>query len=31
MLVLGWITLTTVAWYAARRAGLPAVSDGARA
>ena len=31
MLVLGWITLTTVAWYAARRIGVPAMAEGARA
>lgn len=30
MLVLGWITLTTLAWYAARRS-APAAADGARA
>ena len=31
MLVLAWFTLTTLAWYSARRVGIPAVSDGARA
>ena len=31
MLLLAWFTLATLAWYAARRIGTPAVPDGARA